>query len=135
MYAAWLGAGRDEPEATASDAITHAARLAADTIKASVIVTYTHSGSTAIRMSRERPFTPLIAMTPSVERARRLSLAWGLHCVRTDDTPTSMEEMSERACEVARREAFAGAGERVVITAGLPFGTPGTTNLLRIARA
>jgi pyruvate kinase len=135
VYAAWLETVRDEPESTAADAITHAARLAADTIRAAVIVTYTHSGSTAIRMSRERPLTPLMALTPDVERARRLSLAWGLHCVRADDQPHSMEEMTEWACDFARREAFAAAGERVVITAGLPFGTAGTTNLLRIARA
>jgi pyruvate kinase len=135
MYVLGLGAGRYEPESTASDAITNAARLAAETVRAAVIVTYTHSGSTAIRMSRERPVTPLMALTPSLERARRMSLAWGLHCVRTDDTPHSMEEMSEWACDYARREGFADSGQRIVITAGLPFGTPGTTNLLRIARA
>jgi pyruvate kinase len=135
MYAAWLDVGRQEPEATASDAITHAARLAADTVHAAAIVTYTHSGSTAIRMSRERPFTPLLALTPSIERARRMSLAWGLHCVHTADTPHSMEDVTEWACDYARRESFAAPGARIVITAGLPFGTPGTTNLLRIARA
>jgi pyruvate kinase len=135
LYASWLDVGREEPEATASDAITHAARLAADTVKAAVIVTYTHSGSTAIRMSRERPFTPLLALTPSIERARRMSLAWGLHCVHTDDTPHSIEDVTEWAAEIAKREEFAAPGARLVITAGLPFGTPGTTNLLRIARA
>jgi pyruvate kinase len=134
-YSSWLGTMHNEPEATAADAITHSARLAAETVRAAVIVTYTHSGSTAIRMSRERPLTPLMALTPSLDRARRLSLAWGLHCVKTADTPHSMEDVVDWACDYARREKFAAGGERVVITAGLPFGKPGTTNLLRIARA
>jgi pyruvate kinase len=85
-------------------------------------------------MSRERPFAPLVALTPSLERSRRMSLGWGMHCVVTEATPTSIEEMNQWACDAAHREGFAQRGERIVITAGLPFGAAGTTNLLRIAR-
>jgi pyruvate kinase len=76
-----------------------------------------------------------MALTPSLERARRLSLAWGLHCVRTEDTPHSMSEVVEWASRHALGDGFAKPGDSIVITAGLPFGTPGTTNMLRIVRA
>jgi len=133
IYADALAAMRHAPDATSADAITGAARLAADTIHAVAVVSYTQSGSTALRMARERPIEPMLTMTPILERARRLSLVWGLHCVHTDGEPDSIEDMSERACRAAREEGFAEPGSRIVITAGLPFGTPGATNLLRIA--
>lgn len=133
IYEAALVAMRYAPDATSADAITGAARLAADTIKAAAVVSYTQSGSTALRIARERPIEPMLALTPILERARRLSLVWGLHCVHTDGEPDSIENMTERACNAAREEGFAERGSRVVITAGLPFGTPGATNVLRIA--
>jgi len=135
IYAEALTAMRHAPDATSADAITASARLTAETIQAAVVVSYTQSGSTALRMARERPIHHLLTMTPILERARRLSLVWGLHCVHTDGEPDTIEDMSERACRVAREEGFAEPGSRIVITAGLPFGTPGATNLLRIALA
>jgi pyruvate kinase len=75
---------------------------------------------------------PILALTPSIETAQRLSLCWGLHCVVVEDVH-DFQEMTDRAALAARNEGFAAAGDSVVVTAGVPFGTPGTTNTLRIA--
>jgi len=131
-YRQILAAQRPEPDATAPDAITAAARQVAETLNASAIVTYTTSGSTAIRASRERPNVPILVLTPEIRTARRLALYWGLHCVKTKDV-ASFQAMVEKACRIARREEFAEYGQRIVVTAGVPFGTPGATNVLRIA--
>ncbi len=118
--------------ATVADAITAAARQVASTIKAAAIVTYTTTGSTALRAARERPEVPILCLTTELRTARRLALAWGVHCVETADA-SSIEEMVAGAVEVARSQGFAKGGDRLVITAGMPFGTPGATNILRIA--
>jgi pyruvate kinase len=102
------------------------------TIRARAIVCWTKSGSTALRAARERPEVPIIALTPSLETARRMSIAWGLHCVLTEDAQ-DLDDMVERAARIAYEEGFAKPGERIVITAGVPLGTPGSTNLLRVA--
>lgn len=127
-----LDAVHFEPEATAADAITLAAAQVAETISARAIVTYTSSGSTALRASRERPASPILVLTPRLDTARRLSLAWGLHCVVTEDA-VDFTDMIDKACAIAKAEAFAAAGDTIVTTAGVPFGTPGATNTLRIA--
>lgn len=124
---------RQNPEATTADAITAAARQVAETLDAAAIVTYTTSGSTALRAARERPPVPILVLTPNVGTARRLALLWGVHCVQTDDA-TGFADMVEKACAQALAAGHAAPGERIVITAGVPFGTPGTTNALRIAR-
>ncbi|MBM3482250.1 MAG: pyruvate kinase [Alphaproteobacteria bacterium] len=120
------------PEATAADAITAAASQVASTIRAACIVTYTTSGSTAMRAARERPCVPVLALTPLRATARRLALTWGVHCVETEDA-RSFTEMVDKASKVALEEGIAKPGERIVVTAGVPFGTPGATNILRIA--
>lgn len=119
-------------EATTADAISAAASQVASTIGASAIVTYTTSGSTALRASRERGDTTVLALTPSLTTARRLALAWGLHCVHTSDAK-DFAEMVEKACNICFKEGYARPGDRIVIMAGVPFGTPGSTNVLRIA--
>ncbi len=124
---------RQDPEATTADAITAAARQVAETLDATAIVTYTTSGSTALRAARERPPVPILVLTPDRGTARRLALLWGVHCVHTDDA-TGFTDMVEKACAQALAAGHAAPGERIVITAGVPFGTPGTTNALRIAR-
>ena len=88
-----------------------------------VIVTYTTSGSTSLRAARERPLPPILSMTPSLETARRLALVWGVHSVITPDVST-VSEMVERACQSAVQEEFAKQGDTVLISAGMPFGTP-----------
>lgn len=120
------------PETTSADAITLAARQVAETIDAAAIICYTNSGSTGLRASRERPKVPIMVLTPSQDTARRMALAWGVHCVVTDDVH-SFQEMVEHATVIADNECFAKFGDQVIITAGVPFGTPGNTNVLRIA--
>ena len=131
-YRAILAAQHQKPQATTADAITLAARDAAETAGAACIVTYTSSGSTALRASRERPAVPILCLTGRTQTARRLTLAWGVDCVFSHDVST-IEEMVSYAVASARQAGLAKPGERIVITAGMPFGTPGGTNLLRIA--
>ncbi|MGD9536571.1 MAG: pyruvate kinase [Alphaproteobacteria bacterium] len=131
-YRRQLQSTHADPEATAADAITAAAAQVAQTIKAACIVTYTTSGSTALRAARERPPVPVLALTPTRATARRLALTWGVHCVETEDA-RSFTEMVEKASRVAVEQGIAKPGDRLVVTAGVPFGTPGATNVLRIA--
>jgi pyruvate kinase len=131
-YPSIINAQRTEPEATGADAISLASRQIGETLKLSAIVTYTSSGATGLRAARERPQLPIVALSPVVQTARRLSVVWGMHCVVTEDAH-DLDDMVERACRIAYEEGFAKPGERVIITAGVPLGTPGSTNLLRIA--
>ncbi len=131
-YDAIVHAQRTTPEPTAADAIASAAHTVADTLGLSAIVCYTASGSTGIRVARERPTQPVIALTPVETTGRRLSMVWGLHCVLTED-PTDLDDMVDKACRIACQEEFAHPGERVIITAGVPLGTPGATNMIRVA--
>jgi pyruvate kinase len=85
-----------------------------------------------LRVARERPQASIVAITPNVATARKLSVAWGIHCVVADDAH-DQDDMVERACRLAFRDGFAKAGRRVIIVAGLPLGTPGATNMIRIA--
>jgi pyruvate kinase len=124
---------RVQAEETTADAISAAAREVAATLHPAAIVCYTNSGSTGLRAARERPEIPILALTPQLNTARRLALGWGLHCVLTADA-TGFSDMVERACRIAREEEFAEPGSIILITAGVPFGRPGTTNVLRIAR-
>ncbi|MFH1805651.1 MAG: pyruvate kinase [Pseudomonadota bacterium] len=132
LYARLREASRPDPEHTAPDAISAAARQTAGTIGSKAIVTYTTSGSTAYRAARERPEVAILGLTPKIQTARRMALCWGLHPVFTRDA-TNFAEMVGIACDVAKREEFAAPGDSIVITAGVPFGTPGATNILRIA--
>ena len=132
FYRGIITAQRSEPEPTSADAISAAARQVAETLNLSAIVCYTASGSTGIRMSRERPDVPIIALSPITATSRRLALVWGLHCVLTDDAH-DLDDMVSRACDIAQAEGFADPGERIIVTAGVPLGTPGATNMLRVA--
>jgi len=109
-----------------------AARGVAETLKLAAIVCYTSSGSTGLRAARERPDVPIIALTPNPQTGRRLALVWGLHCVLTEDAD-DLDDMVLKACRIAAEENFAEPGQRIIITAGVPLRTPGTTNMLRIA--
>ncbi|MDB5616312.1 pyruvate kinase [Tardiphaga sp.] len=131
-YRTVLTAQRPEPEPTAGDAIADAARRIAETLDLSAIICWTSSGSTALRVARERPKPPVVAITPNLATGRRLSLVWGVHCVVAEDA-RDQDDMVERAGHIAFRDGFAKAGERVIIVAGVPLGTPGTTNMVRIA--
>ena len=127
-----LEAQHERPEPTAADAITAAARTVSETINAAAIVTYTTSGSTTYRASRERPIAPVLGLTSNMRTARRLVLAWGVHTVHTADIE-NFQQMVDKAANIARQEGLAQVGDPLVITAGVPFGTPGATNVLRLA--
>ena len=127
-----IQAQRAEPEATGADAIAAAARQIAETLELSAIACWTFSGSTALRVARERPRPPIVAISPNVATARRLSVVWGVHCVVAEDA-RDQDDMVERACRLAFKDGFSRAGQRVIVVAGVPLGTPGATNMLRIA--
>lgn len=132
LYREMREAERRAPEKTAADAITAAARQVADTISAAAIVTFSSTGSTTLRAARERPVVPILGMTPRADTARRSNLIWGVHPVQTEDCHT-FGEMVSKAIAAAKEEGYAKPGDPLVITAGVPFGTPGATNILRIA--
>jgi pyruvate kinase len=132
IYPGILLSQRPTPEATGADAIAEATRDVADVLGAKVICAWTASGSTGLRIARERPASSILALTPIIEIARRLSLVWGVHPVVADDARDE-RDMTDRACRHAFVDGFAGVGERVLVVAGVPFGTPGSTNNLRIA--
>jgi pyruvate kinase len=132
LYRGVIDAQHTDPEPTTPDAIANAARNIAETLQVAAIVCYTGSGSTGLRAARERPSVPILALTPQTATGRRLAVVWGLHCVLTEDA-RNLDDMVLRACRIALAEEFAKVGERIIITAGVPLGTPGKTNLLRIA--
>jgi len=132
-YHRTLEAQHLDPEPTTADAICYALHTVAHTLSVEVAVTYTDSGFTAIRAARERPEVPILGLTPSERTARRLAVVWGVHPVRIHPV-RSVQEVVDRACSNAVRSGLAERGKRLVIAAGQPFGTPGTTNLLRVAR-
>jgi len=121
------------PEATTADALSAAAFQIAKTVSATAIVCFTTSGSTARRVSRERPTVPLLVLTPKLATARRLGLQWGVHAIHTRDVK-DFEEMIAKSKRMALRHGIAKPGDRIVIMAGVPFGTPGSTNVLHVVR-
>jgi len=121
------------PDATTNDAIARAAAEIVRTVGASAIVCFTSSGSTARRLARERPTVPLLVLTPQLKTARRLGLLWGAHAVRTRDV-SSFEEMVGKSKRMALRHGLAKGGDRIIVTAGVPFGTPGSTNVVHVAQ-
>ena len=131
-YERIIHAQRIDPEATGADAISAAARTVTETLNLAAIICYTASGATSLRAARERPPQPIIALTPIPATGRKLAVVWGLHCVLTGD-PKDLDVMVAKACRIANQEGFALPGQRVIISAGVPLGTPGATNMLRIA--
>ena len=120
-------------EPTVSDAITLAARQVAETVNANCIVTYTTSGSTTLRAARERPTVPILCVTSSLSTARRMAIAWGIHSVHIDQEER-FSTVVKRAVDIAETQGFASTGDHIVITAGVPMGKSGSTNVLRIER-
>jgi pyruvate kinase len=127
-----MDASRPTPEKTSAGAIATAARQVAETISAEVIATFSSTGSTTLRVARERPNCPILGLTASGTAARRMAVIWGVHPLEVAEIH-SMTEMVAKAVRAAQSEGFAGHGDEVVVTAGVPFGTPGTTNALRVA--
>ena len=121
------------PDATTADALAEAAGSIARTVAVAAPICFTLSGSTARRLARERPTVPLLVLTPRLVTARRLGLLWGAHAVRTRDV-ASFEEMVGKSKRMALRHGVGKAGDRLVLMAGVPFGTPGSTNVLHVVR-
>jgi len=119
------------PDPTIADAMAHACMHIADTMDISAIAVFTWSGSSARRVSRERPAVPLMALTPQLSVARRMALLWGAHAVATKDIE-SFEEMIGKGKRMALRHGFGEAGSQLAVMAGVPFGQPGATNLVHI---
>lgn len=122
-----------EPDATSADALAVASGSIANTIDTSAIVCFTISGSTARRISRERTSVPILVLTPERNTARRMGLLWGATAVLTKDV-TSFEEMIAKSKRMALRHGMGKSGSRLIVMAGVPFGVPGSTNLLNIVR-
>jgi pyruvate kinase len=132
LYRKVMDAEHPDPEKTPSDAITSAAASIAATVGAAAIVNFTMSGSTALRTARERPVVPILCLTQTADVARRLQLSYGVTSVMTEDI-SSFDEMVKKGIALATEHRMAAKGQRLVITAGVPFGTPGSTNILRVA--
>jgi pyruvate kinase len=131
-YRAIISAQKPPPEATGADAIADSATTIADTLDLAAVVCWTSSGSTGLRVARERPKPPIVALSPNIVTGRRLAVVWGIHSVITEDAH-DQDDMVDRATRIAFKEGFAKAGQRVIVVAGVPLGTPGATNMLRIA--
>lgn len=127
-----IDSSRPAPEHSTAGAIASAASQVVHTIGARAIVAFTASGSTALHVARERPDSPVIGLTPLLDTARRMAVIWGVHAVVVPEVH-SMGEAVNRAARVALTEGFAGHGDAIVVTAGVPFGQPGTTNALRVS--
>jgi len=131
-YRTIVHAQRADPEATGADAIAAAARQIAETLDLSAVVCWTFSGATALRVARERPRPPVVSISPNLSAGRRLALVWGVHSVFAEDA-RDQDDMVDRACRIAVKDGFAVPGQRIIVVAGVPFGTPGATNMVRIA--
>jgi len=133
-YRAGIEATHQPAQATTADAVCASLREVAALLHPAATITYTASGASALRAARERPDVPLLSLTPSLDTARRLAMAWGVHAVRVDDDVHDVGEMLQRAGQAAQAEGFAAPGDHIAIVAGLPFGHAGTTNLLHVHR-
>ncbi|MCA0422727.1 MAG: pyruvate kinase [Proteobacteria bacterium] len=131
-YKVVIDGQRTDPEPTGADAIAAAARTVAETLDLKAIVAWTASGATALRIARERPYTPIIMLTTSERTARRMKLVWGINPIVGTD-PTHTADMVRLGTRAARDAGLAEPGQRIIMVAGVPFGTPGATNMLRIA--
>ena len=120
------------PQATAADAIATAAYAIARTVKLSAIVCFTARGASALRVARERPGLAVLGLTPIPSVAHRMSIVWGVQSVLTSD-PENLSDMVRKACRIAFEEGLVKAGEGILVLAGVPFGAPGSTNMIRIA--
>jgi pyruvate kinase len=131
-YTEVIEASRKAKRETIADGIVAAAREIAETTDIKAICCYTSSGTTALLTARERPRVPIIAMTNSVGTARRLALTWGTDCVITGELQR-FKQAVVNAARAARAGGYAEATDQILVTAGVPFNTPGTTNILRVA--
>ena len=134
LYREIIEASRVRVSGSTAEAIMSAAREVAETVQVKAICCFSHSGATALLAARERPRVPIVALTPFKSTGRRLALIWGLHCAIVEEVERFKLAVVS-AARVAKRDGFATETDRIVVTAGVPFGQPGTTNILRVALA
>ena len=132
-YRKSIDAAMPTPGDTVADAISSSLHHVATVIPLAATFTYTESGFSSFRAARERPEAPVIGCTPNVETARRLALVWGVHAV-IYQVMNSIDDMVSHAINITLAEGFGEMGEIIAITAGMPFGRTGTTNMLRLTR-
>ena len=133
IYQEMMDEMRPDAIGNPSDAITTAAFYVAQDIGAACVVTYTMSGSTALRMARQRPDVPIISLTPEINVARRLAVSYGVNAVHTPETDEDFTGPAKHASEIVNDLGYAEKGQSFVMTAGMPFAVSGSTNILRIA--
>lgn len=121
------------PAPVIADAIMSAVRQITNVIPISAIVAFTDSGLTALMAARERPKSSILTLTTSLTTARHLSLVWGIYAVIAEPL-TNTEQMVRDGTMAAISHNFACYGDTIIITAGVPFGVPGTTNMIRVSR-
>lgn len=131
-YLGIMRSNHPQTEMDVSDSITVAATNVARDIRAVCIANYTTSGSTTWRTARQRPEMPILSLTQNLSTARKLTLSYGVHPAHMP-LINSFAETVQWATKLAKEKGLAKSGERIVLTAGVPFGTPGSTNVLRIA--
>lgn len=131
-YREVIEASRNNVKGSVADGIVAAAREIAETTDIKAICCFTHSGTTALITARERPRVPVIALTPLKGTARKLALSWGVNCYMTAEL-SRFKQAVVNAARTARSNGFAAASDQIVVTAGVPFNEPGTTNILRVA--
>ena len=131
-YTEIIEASRRSEGKTVADGIVSAAREIAETTDVKAICCFSQSGTTALLVSRERPRVPIIALTNQITTARRLCLSWGTNCVLTGAVDRFKDAVIA-AVRAAKAQDLAGEDDMVVVTAGVPFNTPGSTNILRVA--
>jgi len=131
-YTEVIEASRNIKKTGVADGIVAAAREIAESANIKVICCFTSSGTTVAKVARERPRVPIIAMTSLRGTARRLSLTWGVNCVMTGELER-FKQAVVNAARAARAQGYAGSEDQIVVTAGVPFNMPGTTNILRVA--
>lgn len=132
-YRKALDASLPDPGDTVADAISSSLHHMSNVLSLAATFTYTDSGFSSFRAARERPEAPVIGCTPHQKTARKLALVWGVHAVLSSEM-TTVDEMVSNAINITLQEGFGEMGEIIAITAGMPFGRTGTTNMLRLTR-
>ncbi len=133
IYAAMMEDTRPDAIGNPSDAITTAAFYVTQDVDAHAIVTYTISGATALRMARQRPDVPILCLTPDINVARKMAVAYGVNAVHTPETVDDFTGPAQHASKILHDLGYAEKGDRFIMTAGVPFAVSGSTNILRIA--